>query len=242
MGAEVTSSHSGTIRDMADVRIASEGDGSALELQLVGELATLLRRSTYTGLLPIGSVVDPARPGWAQLDRIGRSMALHGLPAGSAWDQLQRQEAWLELLAHPGGDRPLSPPLVADLVAVLRHMNEAIEMSPQPVGEWEPVTETLGEDLVAELVGTSVSSVRRYAAGTRDTPQRIAERLHVLALVLADLAGSYNDFGMRRWFTRPRRALDGRRPADLLGDFDPEGSDAVAVLRLAAPLAGAGAA
>jgi hypothetical protein len=115
-------------------------------------------------------------------------------------------------------------------------------MSPQPKGEWAPVLATLGEDLLAALLGVSVSSVRRYAAGSRGTPQDVAERLHFVALVMADLAGSYNDFGIRRWWARPRSQLGGRAPAALLGEFDPNGQEAADVARLAASLAGAGAA
>ena len=99
-----------------------------------------------------------------------------------------------------------------------------------------------GRTCSRELVGVSVSSVRRYAAGTRATPQDIAERLHFLALLIADLAGSYNDFGIRRWLNRPRTPLGGRSPASLLGEFDPEGPDAAAVATLAAALVGAGSA
>ena len=101
---------------------------------------------------------------------------------------------------------------------------------------------TLGEDLLASLLGVSVSSVRRYAAGSRGTPQDVAERLHFMALVTADLAGSYNDFGIRRWWGRPRSQLGGRAPAALLGEFDPNGQDAADVAGLAASLLGAGSA
>jgi len=99
---------------------------------------------------------------------------------------------------------------------------------------------TLGEELLAELVGVSVSSVRRYAGGSRATPQDVAERLHFLSLLIADLAGSYNDFGIRRWLNRPCTPLGGRSPASLLGEFDPEGPAAAAVATLAATLVGAG--
>jgi hypothetical protein len=37
----------------------------------------------------------------------------------------------------------------------------------------------------------------------------VAERLHWLAMVVADLAGSYNALGIRRWFERPRALLGG---------------------------------
>ncbi len=40
---------------------------------------------------------------------------------------------------------------------------------------------------------------------------------------MSDLAGSYNDIGIRRWFHRKRTLLDGRAPAQLLtGEWDPD--------------------
>jgi uncharacterized protein (DUF2384 family) len=110
----------------------------------------------------------------------------------------------------------------------------ALEASPRPDDEWAPVIETLGDELLATLIGVSPSSIKRYREGSRPTPQDVAERLHFLALLLAELAGSYNDYGMRRWFSRPRSALDNRRPADIMGaDFDPDGPDRDALRALA---------
>jgi hypothetical protein len=91
-----------------------------------------------------------------------------------------------------------------------------------PQGEWPQLVATVGESLLAEVLGISASSARRYAAQERPTPQSVAMRLHFLALLVADLAGAYNEYGIRRWFTRPRSRLDGKRPADLLrAHFDP---------------------
>jgi len=133
-------------------------------------------------------------------------------------------------------------PESVDWSSLIERLNDQVEMSPYPPGEWPPALDVLGEDLLARLLGVSVSSVRRYSAGGRVTPQPVAERLHFLALVLADLAGSYNDYGMRRWFTRPRSALGDRRPVEVMGEFDPESVDAHRVRALAARLVGAGAA
>jgi hypothetical protein len=78
------------------------------------------------------------------------------------------------------------------------------------------------EDLAA-LLGISLSSLKRYQQGDRDTPDDVAARLHFLALVVGDLAGSYNDIGIRRWFQRKRTQLDGRAPAAILdGNWDPD--------------------
>lgn len=119
---------------------------------------------------------------------------------------------------------------------------EGTEHSPMPAGEWPALTEALGEDLLAGLLGVSISSLRRYAVGARQTPDAVAVRLHFLALLVVDLAGAYNPYGIRRWFARPRSALDGRPPADLLaGDWSPDGPDARTVRDLASELIGSGA-
>ena len=65
----------------------------------------------------------------------------------------------------------------------------------------------------------------------------IAARLHFLALLVGDLAGSYNDIGVRRWFQRQRTRLDGRAPADLLtGEWDPDDPGARRVREVAREL------
>jgi uncharacterized protein (DUF2384 family) len=192
--------------------------------RMLADLALrLLSRAEYVSCLPAGGVrvvLD------AEMIRsVGKCLAQAQMPT-SRWTFLDEPDVsvsrWREAVTA---------------------MNEQIEMSPQPAGEWGPVLGTLGEDMLADLLGVSVSSVRRYSAGNRSTPQDVAERLHFVAMLLADLAGSYNDYGVRRWFTRPRAALQGRRPVDALGaGFDPDGEPAQRVQKLAASLIAAGAA
>ncbi len=71
-------------------------------------------------------------------------------------------------------------------------MNREVEQTPLPETEWSALVDLLGLDLLASMTGVSPSSVRRYAAGSRETPDDVAGRLHFIALVLADLRGSYN--------------------------------------------------
>jgi hypothetical protein len=121
---------------------------------------------------------------------------------------------------------------------------DALEHNPMPSTEWTAVRTVLGDDMTASIVGSSLVSMRRYASGARGTPDDIAARLHFVALVNADLAGSYNEMGMRRWWQRPRGALGGRSPIDALGtEWHPDHSaSADTVRRLAAALVGAGSA
>lgn len=125
----------------------------------------------------------------------------------------------------------------SELALAITKAWEAVEHSPLPDREWPKMTRLLGDDLLEILVGTSSSSLYRYRSGDRHTPDHIAERLHAITLITADLAGSYNDFGIRRWFTRPRAQLDGSSPADVLkGDWDPEDESVERVKQLAAAL------
>lgn len=127
----------------------------------------------------------------------------------------------------------------AEFAAVLRDVLVAVEESPAPAHEWSPLTDLLGDDLVARLVRTSVSSVHRYRSSERSTPDDVAGRLHAVALITADLTGSYNDFGIRRWFQRSRSALGGVSPVDVLsGEWSPEDERVREVRELAGALLG----
>ena len=96
------------------------------------------------------------------------------------------------------------------------------------------------DDLLAVLVGgISPSSLRRYSAGERETPDEVAWRLHALARIVAALRGSYNAYGIRRWFERRRSQLGERTPGQVLVDAESE-DDAQEVVRLAEALLGPG--
>ena len=107
-----------------------------------------------------------------------------------------------------------------DRPGYLRLVNAALEQtehSPMPNSEWAPLTQALGEELLAQLVGISPSSLRRYAALARATPDDVAGRLHVLALLVADLAGGYNDYGVRAGSPAPGPLWAGGPPASCSG-------------------------
>jgi hypothetical protein len=173
------------------------------------------------GFLPAGTP-DEVRLGQPLVADIAREMQHAGIGAAPA-ARLRR------------GD-------VHDLLEALRATVDAIDASPRPEGEWGPAREILTDDLLAEVLGDiSVSSVRRYAAGKRRTPDDVAWRLHTVARVLAALVGSYNGYGIRRWFVRPRSALEGARPVDVIAAAPGEHDVGLqAVIRLAEDLVGAG--
>ena len=103
-----------------------------------------------------------------------------------------------------------------NLERTLEHLNLALEESPVPEFEWNRLTDVLGLELLSRLLGISASSIRRYKAAARTTPDDIAERLHFLSLIVGDLSGAYNEIGIRQWFERKRAQLDGRTPLDCL--------------------------
>lgn len=116
-------------------------------------------------------------------------------------------------------------PDAARLSALLAKINEALDHSPAPAHEWRALQGILGVEMLTRLLGISQSSARRYISGDRSTPDTIAARLHFLAFVVGDLAGAYNDIGVRRWFDRPRERLDGNTPVRALGDEWSPGDD-----------------
>jgi uncharacterized protein (DUF2384 family) len=127
-----------------------------------------------------------------------------------------------------------------ELLDALRATIAALDASPIPEREWTPARELLGDELLAALTGVSESSLRRYATGERKTPDDVAWRLHVVARLLASLVGSFNEYGVRRWFQRPRSALDGATPGEVLEHAENEGDERLQrVLVLADELLGA---
>jgi transcriptional regulator with XRE-family HTH domain len=126
--------------------------------------------------------------------------------------------------------------------SLLRVIITALEASPLAKHEWPAVSRVMDPERLASLLGISVTSLRRYLSGERETPDDVAARLHHLALTIGDLAGAYNDVGIRRWFDRRRIALDGRTPARLLtGEWNPDDAGPQRVRELARSLAGVAA-
>ena len=154
-------------------------------------------------------------------DRVAR-MGVIKQPAttAAAMDALMRQgicteaaQQWLNLGAETTEARD----------QLLSQVYERLEDCPSPATEWQAVREVLDDTLLAALLGIGVISVRRYAKGERRSPDNVAARLHWLALLIDQLEGTYNAYGIRRWFQRPRAALGGQAPQDRLkGDWDPD--------------------
>lgn len=123
------------------------------------------------------------------------------------------------------------------IAGLLDRLYDELLQSPSPEPEAQRLLALFGVDQLAGLVGASASSLRRYAAGERTPPDALAARLHHLAIITSHLAGGYNEFGIRRWFERPRAQLRGRAPAAMLrGEWDADSQPAQRVLQLAEAL------
>jgi hypothetical protein len=131
----------------------------------------------------------------------------------------------------------VATPTRAEIATLLETMIAALEASPVPKFEWAGLGRVFAPEDLSALLDVSASSLKRYQSGDRDTPDAIAARLHFLALLVSDLAGSYNEIGIRRWFQRKRTQLDGRAPAAFLkGDWDPDDEGPGRVRQLAREL------
>lgn len=138
------------------------------------------------------------------------------------------------------GPRAPSDVVLADRITAL---TRSLTDSPMPDRELGQLLETYGREMLAEMLDISEASLRRYVSGERSAPDVVAARAHFVALVTADLAGSYNAIGVRRWWGRPRSALDGRSPREALGRaWDADSSAALRVAALAHELVGSGGA
>lgn len=189
---------------------------------LLGPAVGLVRRAMALGLLRDRREVH--RLDLELLRGIARAASAEGIG----------HDAALDLLGQGTPSR---------LGRAIGRLDEALRASPLPAREFRQLFEIFDVDQLARLIGTSPVSLRRYAAGTRAVPDQVAARVHWLALVVSDLAGAYNQIGVRRWFERPRSQLDGRSPRDVLGNgWQPDDEDVEAARLLAAALAGAGSA
>jgi hypothetical protein len=212
-----------TIWIMTVVRIASVS--APLDVPGVAAAAfALVRRALGVGLLA-------GRPPIERLDvELIESIAREASRAGVGRD------AAIALM-----ERDAASP--AELEALITRLDVALAGSPMPERELPELLRIYGIDGLASLLGTSAVSLRRYAAATRTVPDAVAARIHHVALVTSDLSGSYNEFGLRRWWERPRTALGGRSPREALGTgWDPDDPVAVEVAELARALTGPGSA
>lgn len=214
---------------MTEVRLNADSIPTG-SVAIAVPLAALMVRAAAMGVLAGGPVTD--------LDPASVRRLLHGLQehgigaeAGIVLAPLTAQST-----------QRLDPPTERRMVAGLLRLSAALEASAAPSAEWPAMREVFGDEALVQLVGVGLSSMRRYAAGERHTPDDVADRLHWLAMAVADLAGAYNAFGVRRWFERPRAQLGGKSPRQLLGpDWSPNEARARRVRELASTLSGAGA-
>lgn len=122
----------------------------------------------------------------------------------------------------------------------LERLGDSLRESPMPELELASLLDLFPHGELGTLLGASESSLRRYASGARRPPDDIAARAHYLSIVVGYLRGAYNDIGVRRWFQRPRKMLDGRTPAQLLrGKWSPDSERAQRVHELARALTAA---
>lgn len=207
---------------MADIQIASV-DAPLNRQTLLSAAFGLVLRASAVGLLADRERIEHLDV--ELLREIARAAAAQGIGMDAALALLQRD---------------LPPARLATLIA---RLDDALSQSPMPDRELRELRRTFELDQLADLLGTSPVSLRRYLGGTRTVPDGVAARAHWLALVVADLAGSYNLIGVRRWFDRPRAQLGGRSPRQALGDsWMPDQPSAGDVRDLAAALVGAAAA
>ena len=179
-----------------EVPLLRSGRATALALNLVARAQTM-------GSLPVRPTrrIDLDRAFLEELARLLRRDGVAAVATGA--------------LARAARAEPLD---TDDLVAALRARDaRSGRRVSESAGRMAGGAQLLGDDLLARLLGISASSLRRYAAGERQTPDEAAWRLHVVARLLAALVGSYGH-GLRNPALVPAYAqvLDGASPAEVL--------------------------
>ena len=164
------------------------------EADVYPRVTRFLRRADAMGLLD--EPVNELSP--AVVRRIALSLSRRGLAT--------------DLAAQLTGPKASRDELVRYIDAATR----ALDQSPVPAAELAKLNAILGAELLAELLDISTTSLQRYQKQERDTPDDVADRAHFLTAILASLEGIYNDFGIRRWFERPRSSFGGRSARQLL--------------------------
>ena len=190
---------------------------------LVDPAIRLVRRALALGLL-----ADQERVSQLDLElvrRIAREASTAGIGHDAAVALLQ---------SDPDANR---------LAGLIERLDDSLAQSALPGREVPELLRVFDRDELAALAGTSSVSLGRYLTGARTWPDELAARVHWLSLVLSDLEGAYNAFGVRRWFDRQRAQLDDRSPRQVLGSgWDPSSPDVERVRQLAASLTGVGSA
>ena len=130
--------------------------------------------------------------------------------------KVARKLAQLGLASDLAASLTAGKPSATDLSRYLDAALLALDESPVPCRELTKLNATLGHELLAELLEISAASLQRYQSGERQAPDDIAERAHFLTSVIAALEGIYNEFGVRRWFERPRSVFKGKTARQLL--------------------------
>src|ERR1700712_1810122 len=202
---------------MPELRIESVAEPLASDPTAAWSAAHLVARAQYVGAL--GSLPEAQELGRPLLEAVLSGLAGRGVA----------RDACLALRTAT---------TTGDYRGLLEAAHEQLEQSPIPAGTWPVLTPLLGEELLSGRVDVSPASLRRYGQGSRTTPELVAQRLHFLALLVADLSGAYNDYGIRRWFARQRQQLGGQSPYEVLArGFDADGRPAQRVRELVDSLA-----
>ncbi|OGO55370.1 MAG: hypothetical protein A2V85_02720 [Chloroflexi bacterium RBG_16_72_14] len=189
---------------MLAIRVASVQQRVELDAARSGVLATRLAELMGVFERPEGARVDRAMIG---------ALIEAAADAGLAEQVAARPDA-----RDPGED-------------TIRALLAALIDSPRPAAEIAHLAPIFGYPVLGRLVGASVPSLRRYGGEGRRTPDAVAQRVHLLAQLVAILRGSFNEFGIRRWFERPHPDLTGQAPGDLLArGLDPADPEAAAVV------------
>lgn len=94
----------------------------------------------------------------------------------------------------------------------------------------------LGEELLSALLGGTMNETRGHVDEGKPSLGKVTARATYLMKLLEHLAGTYNSFGIQRWFRRKRAQLGGHSPLEHLlstDEWTPDDDTAIEVATLA---------
>ncbi len=99
--------------------------------------------------------------------------------------------------------------------------------------------EVLGENILAKILNRKQTTLQKMLDAPNQIPTSVEDRLNFLNAVIKNLKGSYNYYGICRWFQRERVQLNGKSPIDLLsGNWWPRDPKVLEILKLSSSLVG----
>ncbi len=125
----------------------------------------------------------------------------------------------------------------------LMRLRAAVENTPLPYQDLTALLKIFDLSELGVLLEVETPELKKVLEKATVSLSKDAQmRAHFLAMIVADLSGSYTNFGIKKWFSRKRSKLQDRSPFELLErNWKPDDERVLQIRKLAESLVGMGA-